>query len=111
MTNVIWYVNEKRQKLLDALMEIPEYGRRKRSEIIEQALREFVEKHSKSNNPQTQIEMFDRETVNRVPHIYREESSWKTFYKLIKKKEEYKEVDKQLSMILRLHNKKLKEFR
>lgn len=111
MTNIIWYVTAKRQEILNALEQIPEYGKRKRSEIIEQALREFIEKHGISNNPQTQIEMFDKETINSVPHIYRDESTWSQFYKLIKKKEDYKEVDKQLNMILNLHQKKFKEFK
>ena len=110
MTNVIWYVNDERQRILDAHVEIPEYGRRKRSEIIEMALREFVEKHAKSNNSQTQIEMFDRHTINSVPHIYREESDWKKFYSLLKKKADYKEVDRQLNMILKLHERKYREF-
>lgn len=110
MTNIIWYVNAERQKILDALQEIPECGKRKRSEVIEMALREYVQKHGKSNNAQTQIEMFDKESINSVPHIYRREGDWQKFYSLLNKETDYKEVDKQLNMILRLHEKKYKEF-
>ena len=111
MTAIIWYVNAERQKLLDKLTDIPEYGRRKRSEIIEMAIREFIEKHGQSNNPQSQLAMFDKNTINGVPHIYRNFEAWKKFYELIKKQDDYREVDKQLNMILSLHEKKFKEFK
>lgn len=111
MTNIIWYVNQERQDLLDALEKVPEFGKRKRSELIEMALREFIERHGTSNNPQSRLSSFDSEEIRAVPNLYREEETWKSFYRLIKKKEDYKEVDKQLNMILNIHNKKNKEFR
>ncbi len=110
MTNIIWYVTAERQKLLDALMDVPEYGKRKRSEIIEMAIREFLEKHGTSENPQTRIGNFDSEEIRAVPNLYRDEETWKTFYKLIKKIADYKEVDKQINMINHIHNQKNKEF-
>jgi hypothetical protein len=110
MTNIIWYVNAERQKLLDALEEIPEYGRRKRSEIIEMAIREFVTKHGKSNNPQTTISMYDRDTINAIPNVYGDETMWKKFYQRIKNKKDFSEVDSQLMMILRLHNRRDKQI-
>ena len=110
MTNIIWYVNKERQELLDKLTELPEYGKRKRSELIEMALKEFLQKHGQSNNPQTKLGMYDRETVNSVPHIYRDEDVWKRFYSLITKRDDFAEVDNQLNMILKLHNRRDKEI-
>jgi|APSaa5957512535_1039671.scaffolds.fasta_scaffold142157_2 metal-responsive CopG/Arc/MetJ family transcriptional regulator len=111
MTNVIWYVNARRQALLDAMEDIPEYGRRKRSEIIEMALKEFIEKHAKSNNPQSQLEHFDNETIRCVPNVYRDEEEWKKFYNLMKSEADYKELDEKINMINNLHSRKFKEFR
>lgn len=110
MTNIIWYVTAERQKLLDALMDVPEYGRRKRSEIIELAIREFIERHGTSENPQSRLSSFDNESTRAVPNLYRDEEAWKTFYKLINKKDDYKEVDKQINMINHIHNQKNKDF-
>jgi len=73
MTNVIWYVNESRQKILDELEKLPDYGRRKRSEIIEQALREFIEKHG-DGNPQFRLEQFEDPNFIACPAFFRDVS-------------------------------------
>mgnify|MGYP001581946134 CR=1 FL=1 len=110
MSNFLWVKTQKRQSLLDALDSIPEIGKKSKSEILEWALEEFVKKHSKSNNPQTTIEIFDKESILAVPNIYRSEDDWKKFYSRIKKKEDYKELDEQVNMILKIHNRRLKEI-
>jgi len=110
MSNFLWVKTPKRQSLLDSLDSIPEIGKHSKSEILEWALEEFVKKHSKSNNPQTVIEQFDKESVLAVPNIYREPEAWKKFYSMITKKEDYKELDRQINMILNLHNKKVNDF-
>lgn len=113
MTSFQWVKTPKRQKLLDALDEIPEIGRKSKSEIIEWALEDFVKKHQKSNNPQTQIGMYDKESILAVPNIYEATDnidSWKKFYNKIKRKEDYREVDIALNTIMGLHNKKFREF-
>lgn len=110
MSNFLWVKTPKRQELLDACDSIPEIGKKSKSEILEWALEEFVKKHSKSNNPQTTIMQYDKESILAVPNLYRSEEEFKKFYKLIKKKEDYKELDQQLNMILRVHNKKVNDF-
>lgn len=113
MSNFLWVKTAKRQKLLDALEEIPEIGRKSKSELIEWALEDFVKKHQKSNNPQTQIGMYDKQSILAVPNIYEAVNnltSWKKFYKTMKRKEDYHEVDDALNIIMELHNKKFKEF-
>lgn len=110
MSNFLWVKTAKRQALLDALEKIPEIGRKSKSELLEWALEDFVKRHTKSNNPQTQIEMFDKESILAVPNIYREESDWLKFYKNMKAKKDYQEVDKALNMILTIHNRNTKKF-
>jgi metal-responsive CopG/Arc/MetJ family transcriptional regulator len=113
MTNIIWYVTEERQKLLDALTEVPEYGRRKRSEIIEMAIREFVEKHGQSNNPQNRLTQYETDGVLAIPSMYEaidHPEKWETYFKLMKSKKEYKKFDANLNDIIRRANKKFKEM-
>lgn len=110
MSNFLWVKTQKRQELLDALESIPEIGKHSKSEILEWALEEYVKKHSKSNNPQTALDIFDKESILAIPNIYRSEEEWKKFYSIIKDKEDYQELDKQVNMILRIHNRRLKEF-
>ena len=80
------------------------------SDIVLELLQEYVKKHSKSQNPQTEITLFETGLENAIPNLYRNKTVWQKFYNLIKKREEYKELDSQLNMILNLHNKKYKEF-
>lgn len=110
MSNFLWVKTKKREELLNSLDSIPEIGRHSKSEILEWALEEFVKKHSKSNNPQTTLGIFDKESVLAVPNVYRDEADWKKFYSKVKKKHDYQELDDQLNMILKIHNKKMKEF-
>jgi len=113
MGNFLWYKTKSREKLLDSLEEIPEIGKKSKSEILEIALTEFVLKHQKSNNPQTMIDLFDNEQVLAIPNIYQFEEhpeEWRIFYKLISNREEYDRLDFNLNGIMSLHNRKLKEF-
>ena len=76
------------------------------SDIVVTLLQDYVKKHSKSQNPQTEITLFQTGLERAIPQMYEDEGKWKIFYKLIKKKNDFKELDKKLNMILRLHNKK-----
>ncbi len=104
MTSFQWSITEKRKVLLEKLEEIPEYGKRSKSEIIELALEDFILKHGKSNNPQTQIEKFQNTIIKAIPGIYSERKDFEEFYKLIKSKKEYNDLDEKLNMILEIHN-------
>jgi len=80
------------------------------SDIVIELLQDYVKKHSKSQNPQTEITLFETGLENAIPNMYRDQTTWQKFYNLIKKREEFKELDKQLNMILNIHNRKDKEF-
>ena len=112
MSNIIKSFSYKSDK--ESLIEtVEEAGKKeglKFSEVIIESLEEWAKKHAKSNNPQTELGQFDKENILAVPNIYREEEAWKKFYSLIKKKEDFKEVDKALNMILNIHNKEFKKF-
>jgi len=79
-------------------------------EILENQVNEYLKKHSKSNNPQTQIEQFDKECILAVPNLYRDSKAWQKFYDTMKRKKDFNEVDKALNMILAIHNKNTKKF-
>jgi len=104
MTSFQWSITEKRKVLLEKLEEIPEYGKRSKSEIIELALEDFILKHGRSNNPQTQIEKFQDTIVKAIPGIYSDRKDFEKFYKLIKSKKDYQDLDEKLNMILEIHN-------
>lgn len=77
---------------------------------IASMIEDYVKEHSKSNNPQTVIEQFDKESILAVPNVYKDETAWLKFYDLIKKKEDYKQLDEKINMIYRIHNRKFKDF-
>lgn len=97
----------------DIIVEVETIARREGtyfSDIVVDLLKGYVKLHSKSQNPQTEITLFETGLENAIPNLYRDKKTWKKFFDLIKKKDEFKEIDKQLNMILSLHNKKDKEF-
>jgi len=100
MTNVIWYVNEERQKILDELEKLPDYGRRKRSEIIEQALREYVEKHG-DGNPQFRLEQFEDPNFVACPAFFRDTSHFGKYLET-QSPEQLENFKNQLIMIDRI---------
>ena len=80
------------------------------SEIVLEQLQKYALEHSKSQNPQTEITLFETGLEHAIPNLYREKQLWQKFYDLIKKRPDYDELDRQLNMINNIHNKKLKEF-
>lgn len=110
MGNFLWVITEERKKLLIKARKIPEIGKGNMSDILEDALREYVKRHGESKNPQTQISMYQDGNVLAVPNVYADRETWKKFYLLIKRKEDYQELDIQLNMILNLHNHNLRHF-
>ncbi|MCH8915702.1 MAG: hypothetical protein IIA82_07665 [Thaumarchaeota archaeon] len=80
------------------------------SDIVMEQLQKYVNEHSKSQNPQTEITFFETGLEFAIPNLYRDEENWKKFYDLIKKRPDYDELDRQLNMINNIHNRKLKEF-
>ena len=111
MSNFTWIITDRRKQLITQAKEIPEYGRSGMSQILEEALADFVKKHSKSQNPQTRITLFETGLENAIPNLYEDKQAWNKFYSLIKKKEDYQELDKHINEILHLHNKTLERFR
>ena len=103
MTNFQWVVTPLRKNLLDKIKEIPEYGIKSKSEIIEIALQEFILRHGDSNNPQSKITLFQSPLIKAIPTIYGSRYDFEKFYKLLNKKE-YQELDEKLNMILEIHN-------
>lgn len=97
-------LNPKREELFRKLTEIPEAGRKSKSELVEMALEEFILKHGKSNNPQTQIDLFQDNMIKAIPHLYSDVKEFRKFYKLIKTKDEYQRLDEQINMLLKVHN-------
>ena len=96
-------LNPKREELFKKLTEIPEAGRKSKSELVEMALEEFILKHGKSNNPQTKITLFESPLIKAIPTIYATRKDFEIFYPLLNKKE-YQELDEKLNMILGIHN-------
>lgn len=103
MTSFQWSVTAKRKALLDKLEEIPEFGKKSKSEIIEMALEDFILKHGNSNNPQTKITLFESPLIKAIPTVYGERKDFEKFYKLLNKKE-YENLDAKINTLLEIHN-------
>lgn len=110
MGNFLWYLTPKREALLKKLEELPEYGKMRKSNLVELALQEFIKEHGDSQNPQTKMDLFENKLIMAIPNIYADPSKFENFYNLIKKKEEYEELDAKLNSILQIHNEHLKRF-
>jgi len=108
MSNFLWVLTDKRKQLFEKLLEMPEAGRKPKSELLEMALEEFILRHAKSNNPQTQMDLFQDNMVKAIPSIYSNSKAFEKFYRLIKTKEEYQELDRHLNIILDIHNRNIK---
>ena len=80
------------------------------SELVVTLLEDYVKIHSQSNNPQTQIEQFDKESVLAIPNAYASPKAWDKFYLLMKNKKDYDELSTAFEMILSKHNEKLRDF-
>ncbi len=73
------------------------------SAYIVALVKKEVKEHGKSHNPQTVIDMFDRETIKAIPNIYsQDEQSWLKFYKMLTPVE-YDELTKRIAWLDNLH--------
>ena len=78
--------------------------------IIEDGIDDYLKKHLKSNNPQTVMDQFDKESILAIPNNYASPKSWDKFYFLMKNKKDYDELTAKFEMIMGKHNKKLRDF-
>lgn len=101
MGNFLWVKTKEREKLLKAAKKIPEFGKMTQSDILEWALRELVKKHGKSNNPQTQIDLFQNPEALAIPNIYADDEAFINFFNKLSDANDFAEIDKQLQMISR----------
>ena len=112
MSNIVKSISYKEDKR-ELILKIAEIGVKERlkfSEIIIESLEDYVKKHGNSNNPQTQIEQFDKESVLAIPNAYASPKAWDKFYHLMQNKKDYDELSTAFEMILSKHNEKLKDF-
>jgi len=80
------------------------------SDIVVELLKNYVKEHGKSQNPQTEITLFETGVESAIPNIYAQEEFWDKFYSLINKRVDFEKLDDQLNMILRKHNNRDKEL-
>ena len=76
-----YLLNIEREKLA-VLKEIAAKERTTIKAIIEDGVDDYIKKHGKSNNPQTQIEQFDKASILAIPNPYRDIKTWQKFYDL-----------------------------
>lgn len=110
LSNFLWVKTPTREKLFKQAEEIPEMGRWSKSRLLEEALKEFILKHGKSNNPQTKIETFDKDFPAMPAVIGVTTQQLDKFYNLIKTREEYDNLTEYIELLANKHNRKLKEF-
>ena len=112
MSNIIksFSYKENKKELFEKIDDLGRKERLKFSEIVIESLEDYVKKHGKSNNPQTQIEQFDKESVLAIPNAYASPKAWDKFYHLMQNKKDYDELSTAFEMILSKHNEKLRDF-
>lgn len=80
------------------------------SDVVLSLLEDYYKKHSKSNNPQTQINIFESEEVMAIPQIYEKKTApWDKFFAMVDKKE-YKELQTAHSALTKRMNDKYNEL-
>jgi len=104
-------------KSKDDLMEnIDESARREGqtfSDIVLESLDRWWLEHGESQNPQTKISLFETGLENAIPNLYeiaKHPEKLEKFYRLIKKKEDYQELDLAVNLLINYHNSQLKRF-
>ncbi len=83
------------------------------SDVLVELLKQYAKEHAKSENPQTTIPLFETGLENAIPNVYeiiKHPEKLQKFYKLIKKREEFKYLDKGLNIWFTQHNKRDKEI-
>lgn len=94
--------------MLDSLESIPEIGKKSKSEILEIALDEFLQRHLASQNPQTTLD----KTVKAIPNLFEimdHPEVFDKYYKLLNAKEtDY--MAKMIDALTAKHLTKKKRF-
>jgi len=83
------------------------------SDIVLECLDRWWLEHGESQNPQTRITLFETGLENAIPNLYeiaKHPDKLEKFYNLIKRKEDYQELDRGINLLLDYHNKQLKRF-
>jgi len=81
------------------------------SDIVVDQLKIYYNEHGKSENNQTTIPLFEKDVITAIPNMYRPEKIWQKFYDSIKSSKDYAELDKQINMINKIHNQKLRSIK
>jgi len=76
------------------------------SELIILAAKEYYN-HHKDGNPNFTLDQFDEKDFKACPALFRKRETWENYYKKLTK-QEYKELDQQLNLLLNIHNKNIK---
>ena len=67
-------------------------------------MKKEIKEHSESHNPQTVIDMFDRDIVTAIPNIYeRDEDKWLKFYSRLSQVE-YEALGERITILTNIHN-------
>lgn len=99
-----WYINHRRDKLLKAVKKLPD-GKGDFSLILEEALQDWLFKHGKSQNPQTEITSFQDEKFQALPHILSGREQWIPLINSLDDKR-FKEVESAVATIQSLLSNK-----
>lgn len=95
---------EDKSKLIKNVKKAAERENVSLSELIVTLLEKWHLEHAKSQNPQTKVTLFLNENAMAIPNAYASPEAWYKFYEILKNdKSAFLELDKQLQMIMRIH--------
>lgn len=103
-----YYLSNDDFELQEKIEDIAAKERVNISMVIIDAMKEYVVKHG-DGNPVFTLDPFQDADFQVCPAVFRSATRWGKYYSEITK-ETYKDIDSQLSMILGIHNKKLREL-
>lgn len=89
--------------------EIAVKERRKLQDIVAEKLEEYVKTHG-DGNPAFTLDQFNDPDFHITPAVGRNYDAWQKYYTTIKTEKEYREIDRQLNMIIGIHNQSLQKF-
>jgi len=100
----------------DLIEEVDQLARKEGltfSDVVLQGIERFWKEHGKSQNPQTEITLFETGLENAMPNLYKiieHPELLDKFYSLMKSQEEYRHLDEAINILNNKHNKKLSDF-
>lgn len=98
-------------KLHKKLKEIAIREDKDLGDIFKELMEGYVKIHGGDGNPQPKLDPFMEQDNFKAMSFFKDYQGWAKYYSTVRSLAEYKEIDRQLNMIIVIHNKELSKWR